>query len=43
VTEPTRYHDILVPNSVDTKIIKVLRGDSQLSAKVLREEWKSWL
>lgn len=30
VTEPTRYHDLLVPNSVDTKIIKVLRSDAKL-------------
>lgn len=43
VTRPVRYHDILVPNSVDTKIIKVLRGDAILNAKVMREEWKEWL
>lgn len=43
VTEATRYHDLLVPNTVDTKIIKVLRGDAQLSARVMREQWKEWL
>jgi SNF2 family DNA or RNA helicase len=43
VTEPTRYHDLLVPNSVDTKIIKVLNTDAKLSAKLLRENWQSWL
>lgn len=43
VDEPTRYHDILVPNSVDTKIIRVLRGDAELSARVMREKWREWL
>lgn len=38
-----RYRDVLVPNSVDTKIIKVLRGDAQLSAQVLRENYREWL
>lgn len=38
-----RYRDVLVPNSVDTKIVKVLRGDAQLSAKVLRENYREWL
>jgi SNF2 family DNA or RNA helicase len=43
VTEATRYHDLLIPNSVDTKIVKVLRGDAMLSAKVLRETWREWI
>lgn len=43
VTEAVRYHDILVPNTVDMKIIKVMRGDAILSAKVMREEWREWL
>jgi SNF2 family DNA or RNA helicase len=38
-----RYRDILVPNSVDTKIIKVLRGDAQLSAAILKENYREWL
>jgi SNF2 family DNA or RNA helicase len=38
-----RYHDVLVPNSIDTKIIKVLRGDAELSAKVLRENYREWI
>lgn len=41
--DATRYHDILIPNTVDTKIMKVLRGDAILSAKVMREQWKDWL
>lgn len=43
VVDATRYHDILVPNSVDTKIIKVLRGDAKLSAKIMREEYREWI
>lgn len=38
-----RYHDVIVPNTVETKIIKVLRSDAMLSAKVLREEWRGWM
>jgi SNF2 family DNA or RNA helicase len=43
VVDATRYHDILVPNSVDTKIIKVLRGDAKLSARIRGEQWKEWI
>ncbi len=43
VDEPTRYHDLLVPNSVDTKIIKVLRSDAKMSAHLLREAWQEWI
>lgn len=42
-TEAVRYHDILVPNTVDMKILKVLRGDAKLSAFIMREELKEWL
>lgn len=38
-----RYRDVLIPNTVDTKIIKVLRGDAQLSAQILKERWREWL
>lgn len=37
------YFDILVPNTVDMKVQKVLRGDTQISAKVLRETWREWI
>lgn len=42
-TESVRYHDILVPNTVDMKIIRVLREDAKLSGKLLRGEWRGWL
>lgn len=38
-----RYHDVIVANSVESKIIKVMRGDAQLSASVLRENYREWI
>lgn len=37
------YYDILVPNTVDMKIIRVMRGDAILSAKVLKEDYRAWI
>ena len=37
------YYDILVPNTVDVKIRRVLRTDTQLSARILREQWREWI
>jgi SNF2 family DNA or RNA helicase len=37
------YYDILVPNTVDVKIHRVLRTDTQVSAKVLKEQWREWI
>lgn len=37
------YYDILVPNTVDVKIHRVLRTDTQVSAKVLKEQWREWV
>jgi len=37
------YYDIIVPNTVDVKVLRVLRTDTQLSAKVLRETWREWV
>lgn len=37
------YWDILVPNTVDVRIHRVLRSDTQLSAKILRDTWKEWI
>lgn len=37
------YYDIIVPGTVDTKILSVLRSDAKLSAKVLRENFKEWI
>ena len=42
-SKPVTYYDILVPNTVDTKILGVLRGDAQMSAKVLKESWREWI
>jgi SNF2 family DNA or RNA helicase len=37
------YYDIVVPNTVDMKILRVLRDDTQISAKVLKETWREWV
>lgn len=37
------YKDIVVPNTVDVKILGVLRNDSKLSAKLLKEQWREWV
>lgn len=41
--EKITYYDILVPNTVDVKIHRVLRSDTQISAKLLRDNWKEWI
>lgn len=41
--EKITYFDIYVPNSVDVKIHAILRGDTKLSAKILRDEWTKWI
>lgn len=37
------YYDVYVPNSIDTKIHRVLRGDFKLSAKLLRDRITEWI
>jgi hypothetical protein len=37
------YYDILVPNTVDVKIHRVLRNDTKLSAQILKTQWKEWI
>ena len=37
------YYDIMVPNTVDAKILRVLRNDTQLSAKILKDNWREWV
>lgn len=37
------YYDIVVPSTVDMKVLRVLRSDTQISAKVLRETFREWI
>ncbi len=37
------YHDIIVPNSVDIRILQIMRGDAKISAQVLKEKWREWI
>lgn len=41
--ESITYYDLIVPNTVDVKIRSVLRNDTKLSAKILKEEWREWI
>jgi len=37
------YYDIVVPNTVDMKILSVMRGDAKVSARVMADNWKEWI
>ena len=43
IHEKITYYDIMVPNTVDAKIHSVLRGDTKLSAQILRQHWREWI
>jgi SNF2 family DNA or RNA helicase len=43
IHEKITYYDIVIPNTVDIKILRVLRSDTQLSAKILRDNWREWV
>ena len=35
--------DIIAPNTVDTKIIRTIRENLEISAQIMRDGWKNWL
>lgn len=37
------YWDIIVPNTVDVRIHQVLRDDTKISAKILKDNWREWV
>lgn len=37
------YYDIVVPNTVDMKILRTMRNNVKISAAVMADEWKEWL
>lgn len=37
------YYDIIVPNSVDIRFMQIMRQDSKVSSKLLREKWREWI
>ena len=37
------YYDIVVPNTVDMKILAVMRGDAKVSARVMADQWQEWI
>lgn len=41
--EKITYYDVIVPNTVDVKILRIMRGDTQISAQVMRDQWREWV
>lgn len=37
------YYDVYVPNSIDTKIQAILRGDAKLSGRILKDQVREWI
>jgi SNF2 family DNA or RNA helicase len=40
---PCNYYDILVPNTVDVRIIQTLRGNKRLSDEIMRDGVRDWI
>lgn len=40
---PCNYYDILVPNTVDVKLIQTLRANKQLSDEIMRDGVRAWI
>lgn len=43
IHDKIEYFDIMVPNTVDTRIHRVLRGDTKISAQILKDKWREWI
>ncbi len=43
VEKSIAYFDILIPNTVDTKIMAVLRGDATISSQIMRDKLQEWI
>lgn len=43
IHEKITYYDIVARGTVDSKILRVMRGDQILSAKVLKDNWRDWV
>ena len=41
--ESITYYDIIAPNTVDIKIMQVMRSNVKVSAAILKDEWKEWI
>ena len=37
------YYDIIVPNTVDVKVVQVMRRDGNVSAEVMRDGLREWI
>ena len=43
VHDSVNYYDLMVPNTVETKIIRTLRDNAMVSGSILRESWREWI
>jgi SNF2 family DNA or RNA helicase len=41
--EKITYYDIIVPNTVDVKIVQVMRRDGSVSAEIMRDGINQWI
>lgn len=37
------YYDVVCANTVDTKILRVFRNNAEISAKILKDNWREWI
>jgi len=42
-TRSVTYYDIIVPATVDVKIIATLRANKKIAAEVMQDGWKEWI
>lgn len=43
VHDKVTYWDVLVPNTVDVKVLAIMRGDTKISASILKDHWREWV
>ncbi len=42
-TESVNYYDLICPNTVDVRILKVLRDNKRLSDEIMRDGYQTWI
>jgi hypothetical protein len=42
-TRSVTYYDIIVPATVDVKIIATLRNNKRIASEIMRDGWKDWI
>jgi hypothetical protein len=37
------YYDIVIPNTVDIKVLRTMRDNVKISTQVMKDDWKDWI